>query len=116
MTHQVGFPEGCDSLLERCVHIMHTVDPIEKADLTLLLGQQWRTSIPARDNTSDTCLPGERTVMKIGRATPPDIPSRPDNLEFVRPGFGVKVGKAGSICMSMTTFCFHVSCMNEKTN
>lgn len=54
--------------------------------------------------------------MKIGRATPPDIPSRPDNLEFVRPGFGVKVGKAGSICMSMTTFCFHVSCMNEKTN
>ncbi|KAF9363256.1 hypothetical protein BGX34_004568 [Mortierella sp. NVP85] len=35
--------------------------------------------------------------MNIGRATPPDIPSRPDNLEFVRPGFGVKVGKAGSL-------------------
>ncbi|KAG0003157.1 hypothetical protein BGZ65_001966, partial [Modicella reniformis] len=36
-------------------------------------------------------------MMEIGRAIPPDIPLRPDNLEFVRPGFGVKVGKAGSL-------------------
>ncbi|KAG0209518.1 hypothetical protein BGX28_010291 [Mortierella sp. GBA30] len=35
--------------------------------------------------------------MQIGRAFPPDKPLRPDNLEFVRPGYGVKVGKAGSL-------------------
>lgn len=45
---QVQFPPECDSLLDRCVLIMHTMDPIEKADLTLLLGEQWRASISAR--------------------------------------------------------------------
>lgn len=37
--------------------------------------------------------------MDIGRANPPDKPLRHEGLEFVRPGFGVKVGKAGSLCM-----------------
>ncbi|KAG0250427.1 hypothetical protein BG011_008353 [Mortierella polycephala] len=98
ITKELGFPKDCDSLLERCVHIMHTIDPIEKADLTLLLGQQWKQTIEARskrkyNNDDDT---GSK-MMEIGCATPPDIPLRPDNLEFVRPGFGVKVGKAGSL-------------------
>ncbi|KAI1315275.1 hypothetical protein EDD11_001056 [Mortierella claussenii] len=101
----VAFPEGCDSLLEKCVHIMHTIDPIEKADLTLLLGQQWRASIQARDtvggdvdnvNNNNT----NNEVMRIGRAAPPEKPLRPDNLEFVRPGYGVKVGKAGSLSLA----------------
>ncbi|KAF8982134.1 hypothetical protein BGZ46_001741, partial [Entomortierella lignicola] len=109
--HQIRFPLGCDSLLERCVHIMHTIDPIEKADLTLLLGQQWKEAIQARHvsdnnkndgNNSNNVLNCENEafaskVMDIGRASPPDKPLRPDNLEFVRPGFGVKVGKAGSL-------------------
>ena len=51
---QVQFPPGCDSLLDRCVLIMHTIDPIEKADLTLLLGEQWRASINARKDTVGT--------------------------------------------------------------
>lgn len=51
---QVQFPAGCDSLLDRCVLIMHTMDPIEKADLTLLLGEQWRATINARKNTVGT--------------------------------------------------------------
>ncbi|KAG0367153.1 hypothetical protein BC939DRAFT_176513 [Gamsiella multidivaricata] len=93
MGQDIRFPDGCDSLLERCVHIMHTIDPIEKADLTLLLGQQWRETIKARDSDNANGM----TLMKVGRATPPEIPLRPDNLEFVRPGFGVKVGKAGSL-------------------
>ncbi|KAF9355078.1 hypothetical protein BGX26_007014 [Mortierella sp. AD094] len=103
---QIGFPQGCDSLLERCVHIMHTIDPIEKADLTLLLGQQWKETIQARssdnNNGTITCSSQESAVklMEIGRAFPPDKPSRPDNLEFVRPGFGVKVGKAGSLSLA----------------
>ncbi|KAF9126165.1 hypothetical protein BGW39_006826 [Mortierella sp. 14UC] len=97
-----GFPEGCDSLLERCVHIMHTIDPIEKADLTLLLGQQWRQTIQARGNNTDGALEqeGGLVVLPLGRATPPEKPSRPDTLEFVRPGFGVKVGKAGSLSLA----------------
>ncbi|KAF9427694.1 hypothetical protein BGZ94_004376 [Podila epigama] len=86
----VSFPPGCDSLLDRCVLIMHTMDPIEKADLTLLMGEQWRASINARRDS----------VMAIGRATPPDKPLRHDGLEFVRPGFGVKVGKAGSLSLA----------------
>ncbi|KAF8934676.1 hypothetical protein BGZ58_005500 [Dissophora ornata] len=110
---EVRFPEGCNSLLERCVHIMHTIDPIEKADLTLLLGRQWRETIHTRDesissnNNSDGgddandspsgSSSGSKPSMEIGRAFPPDKPLRPDNLEFVRPGFGVKVGKAGSL-------------------
>ncbi|KAF8953146.1 hypothetical protein BGZ52_001571 [Haplosporangium bisporale] len=89
---QVQFPPGCDSLLDRCVLIMHTIDPIEKADLTLLLGEQWRASINARKDTQHSSL-----SMDIGRATPPDKPLRHEGLEFVRPGFGVKVGKAGSL-------------------
>ncbi|KAF9998406.1 hypothetical protein BGZ80_005357 [Entomortierella chlamydospora] len=89
---QIGFPQGCDSLLERCVHIMHTIDPIEKADLTLLLGQQWKDS-NKNSNSQESAV----KLMDIGRASPPDKPLRPDNLEFVRPGFGVKVGKAGSL-------------------
>ncbi|CAO3567144.1 unnamed protein product [Mortierella alpina] len=73
---------------------MHTIDPIEKADLTLLLCQQWNRTIEARgqQSTQDDFNP-----MHIGRACPPDKPLRPDNLEFVRPGYGVKVGKAGSL-------------------
>lgn len=50
----VQFPPGCDSLLDRCVLIMHTMDPIEKADLTLLLGEQWRASIGARKDMVET--------------------------------------------------------------
>ncbi|KAF9109467.1 hypothetical protein BGX27_007585 [Mortierella sp. AM989] len=112
---QIGFPQGCDSLLERCVHIMHTIDPIEKADLTLLLGQQWRETIQARhsnnssndnnsnDNSVKTAeIKRDIKLMDIGRAFPPEKPLRPDNLEFVRPGFGVKVGKAGSLCKRYT--------------
>ncbi|KAF9910698.1 hypothetical protein EC991_005683 [Linnemannia zychae] len=78
---------------------MHTIDPIEKADLTLLLGQQWKETIQARGigtqgaERQDASL----VVLPLGRATPPEKPSRPDTLEFVRPGFGVKVGKAGSL-------------------
>ncbi|KAF9581891.1 hypothetical protein BGW38_000926 [Lunasporangiospora selenospora] len=87
---QVHFPSDCDSLLEKCVHIMHTIDPVEKADLTLLLGEQWRESIQARKDPT-------KKAIEIGRATPPDIPLRPDTLEFVRPGYGVKVGRAGSL-------------------
>ncbi|KAF9573966.1 hypothetical protein EC968_007652 [Mortierella alpina] len=90
----LGFPDGCDSLLERCVHLMHTIDPIEKADLTLLLGQQWKKTIEARGRPSTQI---DFKPMDIGRAFPPDKPLRPDNLEFVRPGYGVKVGKAGSL-------------------
>ncbi|KAF9918173.1 hypothetical protein BX616_010045 [Lobosporangium transversale] len=100
----VAFPEGCNSLLEKCVHIMHMIDPIEKADLTLLLGQQWRASIQVRNNivgnntASNTTTSGSSNMeVPIGRAVPPEKPLRPDTLEFVRPGFGVKVGKAGSL-------------------
>ncbi|KAF9178728.1 hypothetical protein BGZ51_007450 [Haplosporangium sp. Z 767] len=111
VSKELGFPEGCDSLLERCVHIMHTIDPIEKADLTLLLGQQWKQTIEARgkgkhngkdvaDKHISSDNDTEFKMMEIGRATPPDIPLRPDNLEFVRPGFGVKVGKAGSLSLA----------------
>ncbi|KAG0031841.1 hypothetical protein BGZ81_000438 [Podila clonocystis] len=89
---QVQFPPGCDSLLDRCVLIMHTMDPIEKADLTLLLGEQWRASVGARKDTHRSSQ-----SMDIGRANPPDKPLRHEGLEFVRPGFGVKVGKAGSL-------------------
>ncbi|KAF9171554.1 hypothetical protein BGX20_007357 [Mortierella sp. AD010] len=89
---QIVFPQGCDSLLERCVHIMHTIDPIEKADLTLLLGQQWKERNKNSNNKESAVK-----LMDIGRASPPDKPLRPDNLEFVRPGFGVKVGRAGSL-------------------
>ncbi len=92
---ELGFPEGCDSLLQRCVHLMHTIDPIEKADLTLLLGQQWKRTIEARGRPS---AQDDFKPMDIGRASPPEKPLRPDNLEFVRPGYGVKVGKAGSLC------------------
>ncbi|KAF9331140.1 hypothetical protein BG006_005977 [Podila minutissima] len=88
----VQFPPGCDSLLDRCVLIMHTMDPIEKADLTLLLGEQWRASIGAREDMHRSIQ-----TMDIGRANPPDKPLRHEGLEFVRPGFGVKVGKAGSL-------------------
>lgn len=101
---ELGFPKGCDSLLERCVHIMHTIDPIEKADLTLLLGQQWRQTIQARGYNSQGGeegiqeQEGNLVVLPLGHATPPEKPARPDTLEFVRPGFGVKVGKAGSLC------------------
>ncbi|KAF9951482.1 hypothetical protein BGZ72_007016 [Mortierella alpina] len=96
-SQDVGFPDGCDSLLDRCVHLMHTIDPVEKADLTLLLGQQWKRTIEARghQSTQDDFKP-----MDIGRASPPDKPLRPDNLEFVRPGYGVKVGKAGSLSLA----------------
>ncbi|KAF8943559.1 hypothetical protein BGZ47_005299 [Haplosporangium gracile] len=101
---ELRFPEGCDSLLERCVHIMHTIDPIEKADLTLLLGQQWKQTIQARHSKEGALAQDkeekekeEVAVLPLGRATPPEKPSRPDTLEFVRPGFGVKVGKAGSL-------------------
>lgn len=94
---ELRFPEGCDSLLERCVHIMHTIDPIEKADLTLLLGEQWKQTIQAR-NSKEGAQEKEVESMPLGRAMPPEKPSRPDTLEFVRPGFGVKVGKAGSLC------------------
>lgn len=96
---EVQFPAGCDSLLERCVHIMHVIDPVEKADLTLLLGEQWRATIEARKETPSTTGSAIRNepILALGRATPPDIPLRPDNLEFVRPGYGVKVGKAGSL-------------------
>lgn len=52
-------------------------------------------------------------MMKIGRATPPDIPSRPDSLEFVRPGFGVKVGKAGSLCMSTPPLFPRLVCLHQ---
>ncbi|KAF9282471.1 hypothetical protein BGZ68_005961 [Mortierella alpina] len=93
----LGFPEGCDSLLERCVHLMHTIDPIEKADLTLLLGQQWKRTIEARGKPS---AQDDFKPMDIGRACPPEKPLRPDNLEFVRPGYGVKVGKAGSLSLA----------------
>ncbi|KAH7049652.1 hypothetical protein BKA57DRAFT_460866 [Linnemannia elongata] len=93
---ELRFPEGCDSLLERCVHIMHTIDPIEKADLTLLLGEQWKQTIQAR-NSKEGAQEKEVESMPLGRAMPPEKPSRPDTLEFVRPGFGVKVGKAGSL-------------------
>ncbi|KAG0346313.1 hypothetical protein BG004_001931, partial [Podila humilis] len=86
---QVQFPQGCDSLIDRCVLIMNTKDSVEKANLTLLLGEQWRANIAARSNSDQT--------MDIGRATPPDKPLRHEDLEFVRPGFGVKVGKAGSL-------------------
>ncbi|KAG0228017.1 hypothetical protein BGX31_006742 [Mortierella sp. GBA43] len=79
---------------------MHTIDPIEKADLTLLLGEQWRATIKARGNTHNNLAEDTPVMMDIGRATPPDIPLRPDNLEFVRPGFGVKVGKAGSLSLA----------------
>jgi len=96
---EVQFPAGCDSLLERCVHIMHVIDPVEKADLTLLLGEQWRATIEARKETPSTTGSAikKEPILALGRATPPDIPLRPDNLEFVRPGYGVKVGKAGSL-------------------
>ncbi|KAG0049604.1 hypothetical protein BGZ83_005561 [Gryganskiella cystojenkinii] len=95
----VQFPAGCDSFLERCVHIMHTIDPIEKADLTLLLGEQWRATIQARksDPSNASTTTSTPVILPLGRATPPDIPLRPDNLEFVRPGYGVKDGKAGSL-------------------
>ncbi|KAG0281734.1 hypothetical protein BGZ95_011652 [Linnemannia exigua] len=82
---------------------MHTIDPIEKADLTLLLGQQWRQTIQARGLNSQGSeegiqeQEGNLIVLPLGHATPPEKPSRPDTLEFVRPGFGVKVGKAGSL-------------------
>ncbi|KAF9316847.1 hypothetical protein BG003_001507 [Podila horticola] len=68
------------------------MDPIEKADLTLLLGEQWRASISARKD-----MQRSSQSMDIGRANPPDKPLRHEGLEFVRPGFGVKVGKAGSL-------------------
>ncbi|KAF9398304.1 hypothetical protein BGX21_007967 [Mortierella sp. AD011] len=84
---QIVFPQGCDSLLERCVHIMHTIDPIEKADLTLLLGQQWKERNKNSNNKESAVK-----LMDIGRASPPDKPLRPDNLEFVRPGFGIWCG------------------------
>ncbi|KAG0297983.1 hypothetical protein BGZ96_003630 [Linnemannia gamsii] len=78
---------------------MHTIDPIEKADLTLLLGQQWKQTIQARNskNCAQALEKNEVELLPVGRATPPEKPSRPDTLEFVRPGFGVKVGKAGSL-------------------
>ncbi|KAF9967702.1 hypothetical protein BGZ70_008534 [Mortierella alpina] len=94
---EIRFPDGCNSLLERCVHLMHTVDPIEKADLTLLLGQQWNRTIEARGQQATQV---DFKPMDIGRACPPDKPLRPDNLEFVRPGYGVKVGKAGSLSLA----------------
>ncbi|KAF9923558.1 hypothetical protein FBU30_006407 [Linnemannia zychae] len=72
---------------------MHTIDPIEKADLTLLLGQQWRETVRARSHKKGD----SNGLMPLGRADPPEKPLRPDTLEFVRPGFGVKVGKAGSL-------------------
>ncbi|KAG0302591.1 hypothetical protein BGZ98_007367 [Dissophora globulifera] len=82
---------------------MHTIDPIEKANLTLLLGQQWRETMAVRDHHiregfSNPSISNTSTQkLSIGRATPPEKPLRPANLEFVRPGFGVKVGKAGSL-------------------
>lgn len=76
---------------------MHTIDPIEKADLTLLLGKQWKQIIQARNSKEGAQAKGVES-MPLGRAMPPEKPSRPDTLEFVRPGFGVKVGKAGSLC------------------
>ncbi|KAF9092459.1 hypothetical protein BGX29_010438 [Mortierella sp. GBA35] len=83
---------------------MHIIDPIEKADLTLLLGQQWRQTIQARGNNNNNSNNKDDKdegdaykMMPLGRATPPEKPLRPDTLEFVRPGFGVKVGKAGSL-------------------
>lgn len=119
---ELRFPEGCDSLLARCVHIMHTIDPIEKADLTLLLGQQWNQTIQARNSKECTQAheKNEVELLPLGRATPPEKPSRPDTLEFVRPGFGVKVGRAGSLCKEVLCFrcsrCFGCFCsMSSST-
>jgi hypothetical protein len=89
---------------------MHTIDPIEKADLTLLLGQQWKQTIQARNGKECAQAQEKKAVelLPLGRATPPEKPSRPDTLEFVRPGFGVKVGKAGSLCKEL--LCFRCCC------
>ncbi|GJJ72007.1 hypothetical protein EMPS_04364 [Entomortierella parvispora] len=78
---------------------MHVIDPVEKADLTLLLGEQWRATIESRkeSHSSTESTTSKGPILPLGRATPPDIPLRPDNLEFVRPGYGVKVGRAGSL-------------------
>ncbi|KAG0230628.1 hypothetical protein BGW42_000833 [Actinomortierella wolfii] len=102
----VSFPEECKSLTARCVHIMNTVDPIEKANLTLLMGEEWRRSRSMAENQG----PGK---MDIGRTIPPEKPVRPDTLDIVRPGHGVKTGRAGSRALAnVETWAIDVSVCN----
>ncbi|KAG0267038.1 hypothetical protein DFQ27_009184 [Actinomortierella ambigua] len=85
---------------------MNTVDPIDKANLTLLLGEDWRRSRSMDANPR----PG---MMEIGRAIAPEKPVRPDNLDIVRPGHGVRVGRAGSIALAnVETWAIDVSVCN----
>ncbi|KAF9976900.1 hypothetical protein BGZ73_007517 [Actinomortierella ambigua] len=51
--------------------------------------------------------------MEIGRAIAPENPVRPDNLDIVRPGHGVKTGRAGSLALAnVETWAIDVSVCN----